>query len=423
MSNYQHIVSKVNYWLFLIVVFLLPFPQTFLRYACVVWVVSWLLEGRWMCKPLSIRENKMAIPFILFGLWYAWKALSFFWSPDANAWGWQMERYLTFGLVIPIGIWGVNAHYDWKQAGKTLVYGCIAAVIFYLLVMWTLFRNPEMVKNYSFGDEWNYTITEWWAFFVDNISHIKHRLFLCSTALLSMIMSVQIWKNKKWMLAVIMPILFTPILLTGSRQSILTGAILATVAIICTMPKRYRLRYGAGIFIMGILIGGGILCMHPRMQQFDLSDITDLRSVSYDHDIRFNIWGSALQQPTDYFWHGLGAGQSGHYLVEQYERIGFDYYAFKQYHPHNQYLEELMELGIFGLLLFVIAWLSISYCSNERGRNTAILFSTLFMLNMCTDCMFGKFCGIALWAVGLIFILLQSNAQCDQQTTRDTQAH
>ena len=27
-----------------------------------------------------------------------------------------MERYLTFALIVPIGIWGLNTNYDWKQA-------------------------------------------------------------------------------------------------------------------------------------------------------------------------------------------------------------------------------------------------------------------------------------------------------------------
>ena len=94
-----------------------------------------------------------------------------------------------------------------------------------------------------------------------------------------------------------------------------------------------------------------------------------------------------------------------------------------RYHPHNQYLEELMEIGFFGLLLFILAWLSIIYYAEKRGRQTAILFTTLFMLNMLTDCMFGKFCGIALWAIGLMFILLQSNTQSNEQATWDAQTH
>ena len=169
MNKYQNIVGKINYWLFLIVVFLLPFPQTFLRYACVIWIFSWLLEGRWISKPKSIKENKMALPFILFGLWFLWKFISILWVPDMIAWRWQMERYLTFALIVPIGIWGLNTNYNWVQAGKTLIIGCIASSFFYISIMGILFHYPELVSNYSFGDEWNYNITKWWSFFIENI--------------------------------------------------------------------------------------------------------------------------------------------------------------------------------------------------------------------------------------------------------------
>ena len=145
--------------------------------------------------------------------------------------------------------------------------------------------------------------------------------------------------------------------------------------------------------------------------------------MSYDHDIRFNIWGAALQHPEDYLAYGLGAGQSKHYMAERYADAQFDHYAYKQYHSHNQYLEELMEIGIGGLLLFLLAWLSIPLCAQKKGQQTAILFTTLFVLNMFTDCMFGRFCGIALWAVGLIVIFLQSDAERDEQTAGNTETH
>ena len=49
--KYQSAVGQLNYALFLMVVALLPFPQIFLRYTCVVWIVCWFLEGRWLSKP------------------------------------------------------------------------------------------------------------------------------------------------------------------------------------------------------------------------------------------------------------------------------------------------------------------------------------------------------------------------------------
>ena len=163
--------------------------------------------------------------------------------------------------------------------------------------------------------------------------------------------------------------------------------------------------------------------IHPRMQEFELSDIKEMRELSYYHDVRLNIWGAALQQPQDYIAYGLGAGQSGNYLKDKYQAVHFDGYVAKQYHAHCQYLEEAMEIGLPGLLFFLLAWLSIPVCTSKKGRQTALLFTFLFILNMFTDCVFGKFDGVALWAVGLLFILLQSDPQREEQPAGDTERH
>jgi O-antigen ligase len=411
MNRYQDIMGRINYGLFLCVVALLPFPQVFLRYACVLWVVSWAMEGRWMQRPKSLRENRMAIPFLLFAAWYAWKAISGLWAADHDAWAWQMERYLSFGLLLPIGIWGVNGRYDMRKISKVLVVSCIVAIPFYLIVMTVLYYHREIIDQLQWKADWNYGVSSWYRYFDNNSSILKHRLFLCSVEMLGALLAIQLWrKDRKW-LAVSLPVMLSAIPLTGSRQSILTCAALLAVGIIYALPQRYRLRYGVGILLLGMVIGGGLLKMHPRMQQFNLRAITEMREVSQEHDVRFNIYGCALQQPSDYIAYGLGAGQSTAYLLQKYEEHGFDYYIFKHYHAHNQYLEELMELGIAGLLLFVLAWLSIPLCAHGKGRRMAVFITVLFMLNMLTDCMFGKFDGIALWAVGLVLILLQSDPE------------
>ncbi|MBQ3673184.1 MAG: O-antigen ligase family protein [Paludibacteraceae bacterium] len=416
MKNYQDIVRRVNYWLFLVVVALLPFPQVALRYACVLWLISWFLEARWIRKPQCLKTNTMAIPFILFGVWYLWKLLSGLWSPDIAAWRWEMERYMTFGLLIPIGLWGVNTYYNWQQVGKVLVWSCVAAVPLYICWMAFLFFHPDFASSLPLAEPWTQH-KEWWVFLSDNISHFKHRLFLCSVELFGLIIAIQLYRKRLALLIPAAIVMISTIQLTGSRQSVLTCAAILVAVIIYALPKRFRLTYGLGILLLGIVIGGGLLKLHPRMQEFDISDITEMREVSYEHDVRFNIWGFALQQPQDYIWYGLGAGQSRQYMLERFEAAHYEGYVMKNYHSHNQYLEEMMEIGVFGMIFFILAWLSMPICARGKGKYTATLFLILFMLNMLTDCMFGKFDGIALWAVGLVFILLQSYTEREKQTT------
>lgn len=417
MNKYSEIVGRINYWLFWAVVVLLPFPQIFLRYATVLWLVSWVLEGRWLRKPLSLRENKMAIPFILFGLWYVWKIVSGFWSADQAAWSWQMERYLTFGLIVPVGIWGVNELYDWRQLGKALTISCIAVIPFYLIVMTILYHHREIIDQLNWVADWNYGVRNWNSFFINNVSVLKHRLFLCSIEIFGAVAALFHWKEKRWLQVVMILVMLATIPLTGSRQSIITIMALAAVLIIYAMPQCYRIRYGLGIILLGVVIGGAVLKFHPRMQGFDIRAVTEMREVSYEHDVRFNIWGCALQNPSDYIAYGLGAGQSTNYLISHYDEKGFEYYTLKHYHAHNQYLEELMEIGLPGLLLFLLAWLSIPFCAQGKGRFAAIVFIVLYTLNMFTDCMFGMFDGIILWAVGMVFIYQisrEGTVACDQ---------
>lgn len=413
MNRYQDIIGRINYVLFLLAAFLLPFPQLPIRYACVAWVVGWLLEGRWLSRPLPIRQNKTAIPFILFGLWYVWQAVSYFWCADKAAWGGIMERYLTFALIVPIGLWGVNKYYNLRQIGKVLVIGCVVALPAYLAWMVALYHHPEWEQNLHLAEPLH-MYDNWLDFLEDNISFFKHRLYLCSVELFGVVVAVQLWHKQKWPLLLTLPIMLSAIPLTASRQSVLTVIAMAAVGIICMLPHAYRWWVGAGVILLALFVGGGMLMLHPRMQQFELNEITELREVSTEHESRLNIWAIALENPKDYLAHGLGAGQSTNYLVEKYKEKWFNFYAAKRYHAHNQYLEQLIELGLPGLLFFLLMWLSVPLCAKDKGRRTAWLFFTLFVFNMFTDSMFGKFCGIALWAVGMLFILLQSDTQRQQ---------
>ena len=409
-------MGQVNYACFLLIVALLPFPQVLLRYACVAWLITWLLEGRFLTKPTR-QDWYKAIPFLMFGAWFLWKIISGLWAENRDAYLWQLERYTLFGTILPIGIWGVNQHYNWKQICKVLAISCVVAAGVYFFTLFWVFNAD--IFNFEIGSRPLQSISI--DFFAGKISYIKHRLFLCSTEMMGIMALLYLredilgkyGKTKGYFFifcAII--IMIALILATGSRASILSGVALLTVWMLYKLPIR-RMRYKIAFVLLACGIGLFALSQHPRMQAFDYTDLLSIRETDHDNIIRLNIWGSALDSPQDYSLFGLGAGQSTPYLQKKYAEEGLADYAQISFAAHNQYLTEWMEIGIPGLLFFILAWISIPYCNKKRARKSAMMLLTLYGLNMLTDCMWGMFDGIILWAVWMLFIRLQADTQTD----------
>ena len=420
--KYQSGMGKINYALFLLIVALLPFPQIFLRYTCVAWIITWFIESRWFAKP-NWQEWRKMLPFFLFGGWYLWNIISGLWAYNMHTYSWQLERYMAFGLLVPIGIWGVNKYYNWKHICIVLACSCVlAAGIYAFTLFWV---NNADFMNIPLGKVRLKPLTS--DFFASKISFIKHRLFLCSVEMMGIMSLLYLRKDIitrlgkiKGCIVIILAIaiMTTLIIATGSRASILSGTALLSVWALYKLPVR-RVRYKIAFLLLACGIGLFALSQHPRMENFDYEKLFTIRNSDPSHNVRLNIWSVALDHPEDYSLYGLGAGQSFHYLQNKYKEHGFNQY--QRFNSHNQYIEEWIELGIPGLLFFVLAWLSLPYCTQKRARKSAVLLVTLYALNMLTDCMFGRFDGIALWCVWMILIRLQSNTQGHQQTTRDTQ--
>lgn len=420
--KYQSAMGQFNYALFLVVVALLPFPQIFLRYTCVAWIMAWFLEGRWFSKP-NWQEWRKMFPFFIFGGWYLWKIISGLWADNMHTYSWQLERYMAFGLLIPVGIWGINKNYNWKHICMVLAFSCVLAAGIYTFTLFWVGNANFFNQRFVLGRLQPLTLD----FFSSKISYIKHRLFLCSVELIGIMALLYLRKditNKlgktrgNILILLAIAIMVALILATGSRASILSGIALLTIWALYKLPIR-RVRYKIAFLLLACGIGFFALSQHPRMEDFKYEQLLSIRNTNQDHNVRLNIWGTALDTPQDYSLYGLGAGQSFQYLQNKYKEHGLsDYHLLNS---HNQYIEEWIELGVPGLLFFMLAWLSLPYCTQKRARKSAIMLVTLYALNMLTDCMFGRFDGIALWCVWMVLIRLQSDTQGHQQTTGDAQ--
>jgi O-antigen ligase len=95
---------------------------------------------------------------------------------------------------------------------------------------------------------------------------------------------------------------------------------------------------------------------------------------------------------------GVGTGDSEQVLVETYQENGFQKGVDERYNAHSQYLQVLVDAGIFSLLLM----LAVFYFSLRRAihhTNTLYLcFLLLFLINILTESMLKTQSGVVFYA-------------------------
>lgn len=140
------------------------------------------------------------------------------------------------------------------------------------------------------------------------------------------------------------------IILTGSRGGLLgLVAMFLTTGIValCYFFKTKRFNLAIPAFIFGFILILTLIFMFPNLVE-RFSTIFNLREHS-SNNYRVNVWISSLAMLRDNFMLGIGPGNTTFRLVYGiYMRSGFE--ALSAY---NIFLEYCIELGIFGLFLFI----------------------------------------------------------------------
>lgn len=414
MSHYQNIIQRLQQYCLLVVFFLLPFPNSLLRYAILTWGILWLLEGRWLHRPMTPKENSLLIPILCFGAWYSIKLISGLWATDTAAWLDYLETNASVPAIVLLGLWGLHTNYNRQHLQLALIAGCLVVSVLYPCM---LFYQYHHVLPTLPADSSPWMDIHW---YLENISHIKHRLFLCLTEIFGILSVVSLrnyWQQhmgKKCayaaMSCAILCMLIT-IVSTGARLPLLLIPILFAILLCHTLSHKQILRWGLGAIFAVILLGAIGYSFHPRKDEVKWQDIVHFRQPDIaHHDARLNIWAFCIETPKDYLAYGLGAGQTTNYIRGKYQQAGWQWYLDLGLFNtcHCQYLTELMENGVGGLIYFLLCWFCLLYYARGPERLSTILFCTIFAISMLTDDVMTVLAGLSLWSTGLIVLLLLS---------------
>ena len=414
-TKYQQVIGEINWYAFLAFLAVLPYSHSFSRPIWMVWLISWLLECRFLVRPIAFKdpaERRKLIPFIGLAVWFLWGVVSLLWVENRAAADSALMRNFDLFFLLPVALWGVNERYNWRTCLKVMLVTCLISVFVYLFAhYWVMNYQSTWDRNIkpSYKIDWlhleNFTM------------NMKHRLQYVSLLCLAVPCLFLLVKNKLKSLGKVRAVIFTTLPLivfclatywSKSREGVVNLIVLLSTTLVFAFPPHRRI---VGVVSMLILAAALLACavrFHPRFNEVPLREYFRISDNPYEPapEPRCAIWYAALENPSDYSIYGKGVGQCADYMVQQYERHGWPSYVDRRFHSHNQYLCTWIEFGFAAMLLFFLLWLSVPFAFRGQARYFAVFFTEIMMLNMCTENILSGIEGIFFTAAGMLLLLV-----------------
>lgn len=121
-----------------------------------------------------------------------------------------------------------------------------------------------------------------------------------------------------------------------------------------------------------------------------------------NQNIRFQKWNSAKELITESPILGYGIGDFQAELISQYKRNNFEVGVMHKYNSHNQYLDTMLQIGLFGFLILILFFIrSFFWYSRDNFEKKIILI--IFLFSFITESMFNRHWGIVSFVLFISF--------------------
>lgn len=419
-NKYLQIIRYVNYILFVVAACMLSFPTRVSLYAWGLWLLTWFMEGRFVNKN-NLQWNKGLIPLCLLLLWVLCEAVSYVWSIDREDTLNMLIRHLSFILIMPVALWGVNEHYNWRRIAHCFVLTTIISVFVYGIYIYFVWHWDYICMYHSLPEH-----VRSWTYYANQISLLKHRFYYGTVINLAVIVLLKSRdfalsfnsENRKntFFFFVKLFLLIMGVVMSGSRANLITLLVIVCVALLQPMKGKTRAWLASMVAVVSIFFLVLMFNFHPRFEQLHWKG-TSVQEFqpTYVVEPRINIWYMALQNPQDYLLHGVGAGANSEYLKPIYYAFHMDEFAKRDYNAHSQYLATCIDMGILIALFFTLIWLLYPLFYKGKCRQLATLVALLIAINMLTENMLARIDGVITTCFALLVITLLSRHSPNQK--------
>lgn len=382
--NFNSVKYKLNYYLLLLLAFLIPLERKLIPPVIILLFVSSLLNG-----SFKFKEKKGILALALFYVTYA---VGLIYSSNFKYGLFDMEVKLSL-LLFPLifFISKIEVHKIANKIINSFVDGCLAASVLSLI--------SAAIQYYLYVD-FN-------SFFYGELALYGHSsymaLFLCFSSAVIYIRNIKQNNAVKFplkdvlMLALFSLVIFFLVSKTGIISILLIH--FGFIGFLIIKNKLY-LKGTVALVLISTLLFAGYKAIPEVNNRFNelfntvLSERVDKNSTSA---IRKEIWQTSVNILVQHPF-GVGTGDVKDVLIENYTEVGLNYAAEKELNAHNQFFQTALASGVLGLLVLLVMIIYPLYYAIKNKHIIYIIFLCLMTINFLTEAMLETLAGVVFYA-------------------------
>ena len=387
-----NINTIINY-IAIVYAFLLPISRAGVSIFTVLLFLLWLYEGDFKDKLSFLKRNKVIISILVF---FVFSALSILWSYDYIV---GFDRLRKFFYLLPIVVFATSIR-------KEFLFRILSAFLFGMLI-------SEILSYGIFFEWWNFKDVP-----PDNptpfMHHIQYSMFLTVSSLLllnSYFFSTS-WKWKVFYFIYFLAVT-SNLFLNGGRTGHLAFAISIFVVGFSNIKNKF-LAFFSMLLLVTVIFYAAYNISPVFKTRFDQAsnEVTKISANTKDQfsgsfGMRMAVWKEAAKIVPEHIMVGVGIGDDMHILQESIDQnIYHKYYKnalefMTDYHYHNMYVQVIVELGMIGLLLYLLIFYQVLKLDikDKELSNLRYIFLSVYAVASLVEPMFILQFPLALFAL------------------------
>ena len=382
--NFNTVKYKANYYLFLLLAFIIPLERKLIPPTIILLFVSSLING-----SFRFKEKK---GILLLALLYVVYVLGLLYTTNFKYGLFDLEVKLSL-LIFPL-ITFISKIEIREIANKILnsfIDGCFVASLLSLISAGIQYYLYNDIHSLFYGDLALYGHSSYIA------------LFLCFSSALIYIRNILQNNVIKFSLkdSFLLGLFSIMIFFLLSKTGIISILFIhfGFIGYLIIKNKLYLKGTAVLVLISTLLFTGYKVFpeVNNRFNELFSTVFGESKELNSTSSIRTEIWKTSISILVQHPF-GVGTGDVKDVLVENYMDSELNYAAEKELNAHNQFLQTALGTGILGFLVLVTMLFLPLYYSIKNKEPIYIVFLGLIIINFLTEAMLETLAGVVFYA-------------------------